>query len=209
MLPAYVDGSALALRTYGVIKVSADEAEVPEDPEHRQFVERRFERIQQMLDRAGVMAGTAHKRLLVPKQYLTENELKKMLGFEPVTIAIPEAGQDRFQSFRHPKHTYHVHSHPEGWTFHQDSHPAATMLMKNVKSVSDKTRALLGGIPHAKDEGLPGLYYYVKGRLGGHKSTAKRVLSELPSSALEHMSKWTPSPGYLMEQLRGDGSEDS
>jgi len=109
----------------------ADEAAGPELPaRYQRTLERRFARLQQLLREQGVLAGTAHKRILVPKDKLTEQDINA-LGFTPVTIAIPEAGQDRFQSFRHPDNTFHIHSHPEGWTIHEDAHPAATMLARS------------------------------------------------------------------------------
>lgn len=155
-------------------------------------LKKRFDRIANLLNQTGVLVGTAHKRILIPKDKLTEKDIKS-LGFVPVSIAIPEAGQDRFSSFRHPDTNFHIHSHPEGWTMHEDRHAASTMLARKAKGALDKTKALVSGLPHVNEEGIPGLYYYVKGVLGGHTSTAQRVLSELPKSTVKRIESWKPS----------------
>lgn len=172
----------------------ADEA-VQYTPAQSAQVRRRFARLQAAVRSEGVLAGTAHRRLLVPKDKMTEADIQH-LGFVPVTIAIPEAGQDRFQSFRHPDNNFHIHSHPEGWTMHEDQHAAATMLAKKVEGLGQKAKAMAAGVPHASEEGLPGLYYYAKGVLGGHKSTAQRVAGELPAAVKARISGWKPSPTF-------------
>ncbi len=134
----------------------------------------RFQGLTQLLDQHGVLAGTGHKRITIPKNKLTEQDLGT-LGFEPVLAAIPEAGQDRFQSFRHPDNLYHIHSHGDRWTMHQDRHAAATMLARTQGAA----KAFVQGIPHVITEGIPGLGYYIKGQLGGRKSTADIVNSQL------------------------------
>lgn len=138
---------------------------------------RRFQYLTGALKEHGVLAGTGHKRIVIPKDKLTEGDIGH-LGFVPVSIAVPEAGQDRFRSYRHPDNNFHIHSHPEGWSMHEDAHAASTMLAKKAQGVVGKTKAFAAGLPHVNEEGLPGLLYYLKGRLGGHKSTAQRVLSE-------------------------------
>jgi hypothetical protein len=148
------------------------------------------------MKREGVLAGTAHKRILIPKDKLTERDIGQ-LGFVPVTIAIPEAGQDRFRSFRHPDMNYHIHSHPEGWTMHEDAHPASTMLARKVSGMANKAKALASGMPHVSEEGLPGLYYYLRGVLGGHRSTAQRVLSEMPATLTKRLQHLKPSASYI------------
>src|SRR5690606_26702418 len=97
------------------------------EAEPNPITQSKFERIQKILRERGVEAGTAHKRIVIPKSRFSENEITS-LGFQPVTIAIPEHGQDRFQSYRHPDNNFHIHSHGRDWTIHEDRHPAATML---------------------------------------------------------------------------------
>jgi hypothetical protein len=79
----------------------------------------RFNRYLKILDQKGAFAGTGHRRVVIPKSKVTEQDIGT-LGFEPVMAAIPEAGQDRFQSWRHPDNNYHIHSHGDRWTIHQD-----------------------------------------------------------------------------------------
>lgn len=158
-------------------------------------VQARFEELKGILNQHGVLAGTGHKRIVIPKDKLTEDDVHG-LGFTPVTVAIPEAGQDRFSSFRHPDTNYHIHSHPEGWTLHEDAHAAATMLAKKEKTFGGKARAMAAGIPHVNEEGLPGLYYYAKGRLSGHKSTAQHVLGEMSPESKALLQGLSSSPTY-------------
>lgn len=162
-------------------------------------VEARFDHLKKLLREHGALVGTAHKRILIPKNKLTEQDLAT-LKFEPVTVAIPEAGQDRFQSYRNPHNLFHIHSHPEGWTMHEDRHPAATMLSRGVKGIAAKTKTMIQGIPHVSDEGIPGLYYYGKGLLSGAKSTATRLMSELHPTLQKHLSRIPDSPTFRKEE---------
>jgi hypothetical protein len=176
---------------------TAEELSTPYD----RVLKQRFSELQGLVREHGAYAGTAHKRILIPKTKLTEHDISR-LGFTPVTIAIPEAGQDRFQSFRHPDNNFHIHSHPDGWTMHEDSHPAATMLAKKVTGISRKAKAMAQGIPHASEEGLPGLYYYMKGVIGGHRSTAQRVFHELPVHAKLKLYGMANSPSAFVKDLK-------
>lgn len=163
-----------------------------DSPYHR-VMRQRFNEMAETVRSQGAFAGTAHRRVLIPKSKLTERDINA-LGFTPVTIAIPEAGQDRFQSFRHPDNNFHIHSHPDGWTMHEDSHAAATMMAKKAPDVKSKAKAMIDGLPHVNEEGIPGLYYYMKGVLGGHKSTAHRVFKELPHEVKLKMFGMPSSP---------------
>lgn len=152
-------------------------------------LQNRFNTFAKYLDTKGVYAGTGHRRIVIPKNKLSEPELGQ-LGFEPVMLAIPEAGQDRFRSFRHPDNTYHIHSHGDNWTMHQDSHPAATMLARTQGAA----KALVNGIPHVVTEGIPGLAYYVGGQLKGRKSTADVVKSELSPDYASLLNQMPDAP---------------
>lgn len=171
---------------------SVFDVETADNP-YQRVLRKRFNDIASSVRTDGAFAGTAHRRVLIPKNKLTERDINA-LGFTPVTIAIPEAGQDRFQSFRHPDNNFHIHSHPEGWTMHEDSHAAATMMAKKAKTPGEKAKAMVQGIPHVSEEGLPGLYYYLKGAIGGHKSTAQRVFKELPLNVKLRMYGMPSSP---------------
>lgn len=159
----------------------------------------RFDELRKGLNTHGVLAGTAHKRLLIPKDKFTEHDINSM-GFVPVSIAIPEAGQDRFQSFRHPDMNYHIHSHDDGWTMHEDQHAASTMLARKAEGAVNKTKAMVSGLPHVNEEGIPGMYYYLRGVLGGHKSTAARVKAEMSPEAHAWMSGLSSSHTHVPEE---------
>lgn len=118
----------------------------------------RFDKYKGLLRNNGVYAGTYHKRIFIPKANISEDDLHS-LGFESVLAAIPEAGQDRFRSFRHPDNLFHIHSHNDHWTMHEDDHPSSTMLARKIGRIP----AAIQGIPHIVTEGLPGLYAYAKG----------------------------------------------
>lgn len=182
-----------------------DDQEFSYTPRQHSALNARFKLLTDTLRSDGALAGTAHKRIVIPKDKLTEADLNH-LGFQPVRIAIPEAGQDRFQSFRHPDNLFHVHSHPEGWTMHEDAHPSSTMLAVRAKGKLNKAKALLGGTAHVSEEGLPGLAYYLKGRLSGHASTAQSVLSELPAATKRRLERLRPSASYVMQQGRQAGN---
>lgn len=128
----------------------------PVDPRLR----RQFAYYRQRLGDKGVFAGTRHKRITIDKSRMSEDQIKQ-LGFSPVLVAIPEAGQDQFTSYRHPNNNFHIHSHPGQWTMHEDSHPAATMLMKSRPTLWGKAQALAEGIPHVVTEGIPGAAIYL------------------------------------------------
>lgn len=147
-------------------------------------LQQKFDRYTKLLDSKGTFAGTGHRRITIPKSKITEDNLHQ-LGFEPVVAAIPEAGQDRFQSFRHPDNNYHLHSHGDRWTIHQDSHPAMTMLMRR----EGVAKAFVHGMPHVITEGVPGLAYYLAGKVSGRKSTADVVDKELAPDVKSEIDK--------------------
>lgn len=188
-------------------KHAADEASLEDlTPTQMAALRRRFSLLSDALRNQGVLAGTAHKRIVIPKDKLTESDIKH-LGFQPVSIAIPEAGQDQFSSYRNPDNLFHIHSHPEGWTMHEDAHPSSTMLALKAHGVQDKAKALISGAPHVSEEGLPGLYYYLKGVATGHASTAQSVLKELPEDVRKRITRLKPTATYLMEQAKHQGEQ--
>lgn len=162
-------------------KVALDTAA---QPSQQAPLQQRFDRYTKLLDSKGTFAGTGHRRITIPKSKITEEDLNT-LGFEPVVAAIPEAGQDRFQSFRHPNNNYHLHSHGDRWTIHQDSHPAMTMLMRR----EGVAKAFVHGMPHVITEGIPGLAYYLAGKMSGRKSTADVVDKELAPDVKSEIDK--------------------
>lgn len=210
---------SLKARVKGMItKQAADD-----DAKARGQAQERFKKLKGVLKSGkGVMIGK-HPRVAIPKHVLSENDLKKHLGFVPVKIAIPEQGQKRFTSFRHEKHNYHIHDHGTHWTMHKDEHAAATMVLRRAlaKAKTQGTaagkaggakasdlatkvkakaqiaghtaKALVGGVPHVVTEGAPGLYYYAKGKVTGAGSTLNTVVSKMDKGQLKRMSRWRPT----------------
>ena len=124
----------------------------------------------------GVLAGTYHKRIAIPKARLPEEQIKR-LGFIPVAIAIPESGQDTLFSYRHPDNLFHIHSHGNHWTMHEDHNPSMTMALKNAP-LREMPAAIANGLSHIVTEGVPGAYKYVSHRLTGAKDMLDAVMSE-------------------------------
>lgn len=141
--------------------------------------------ISQAIEEYGVTVGTAHKRIAIPKDILSKKQIEKQMGFVPVTIAIPESGQENITSWRHPESNIHIHSHDDFWTFHEDKHAAGTMLVKKILKQGNYSPFKLGlellrGIPHAISEGVPGAYYWAKGELFGEdRSMVDRIFNEM------------------------------
>jgi len=180
-------------------KAAADETpDQTYSPENMRFLKQRFTRLQAQLHENGAYTGTGHQRIVIPKSILTEKDILQ-LGFKPVKIAIPESGQDQSDSFRHPDNLFHIHSHPEGWTLHEDAHPAATMLATKVTSPLDKIKTYFQGIPHVMTEGVPGLFYYAKDQASQATPLAKKVLEEMHAQGVDlygHMQNWKMSPTF-------------
>lgn len=180
----YDAGKHAALALYKLAFVPFTDSLLPEEAPGE--LRDRFKTYADLLERKGVYAGTKHKRIVIPKKDLTQEHLTS-LGFEPVTIAIPETGQDQLTSYRHPKNTYHIHSHGDAWTMHQDEHPAATMIMKNRPTLGGKAMALLEGVPHAVTEGLPGLGIYLHNQ-------ARQALSDTKKTMLDVINQELTAP---------------
>ena len=147
-------------------------------------LQKKFDAYTKLLRERGVYSGTAHKRITIPKSKLSKDDIAR-LGFEEVLLAIPEAGQDQFRSFRHPENLFHIHSHPGSWTMHEDSHPSSTMLSRKMGPL----KAFIQGVPHVVTEGLPGLGLYLAGQIAGRKSTADKVRAGLDPDVVEAIEK--------------------
>ena len=202
----YIGGALAPAITYGARKLLehkkqasyidelqkiAEDTKTVADP----FIAKRFEKIKQLLDSEGVLVGTYHKRLAIPKDKLTEEDLKT-LNFLPSYIAVPESGQDRFESFRHPSLNHHIHSHPGYWTIHEDRHPSSQMLAFIAEDMIDKAKAYVEGLPHLVTEGVPGMFAYAKGAVKKDYSTAKNIIEELPGNVKRKIDRWIPSKTF-------------
>ncbi len=173
-------------------------------------VKKRFGFFEKALDEYGEEVGTGHKRILIPKEALTQQQLEEVMGFVPVAIAIPEAGQENFTSFRHPEMLYHIHDHGESWSMHEDRHAASTMLIKkwmmertgqikqtlsNAKTSADSSvfepfQHFAAGIPHILEEGIPGAYYYLKGQVLGGETMLDRLKQDLSPEYKKKMAQF-------------------
>lgn len=134
----------------------------------------KFDRYKQALTQRGDAMGTGHKRIAIPKTNLTEDEINQ-LGFQRSMIAVPESGQDRFASWRHPEGNYHLHSHPDHWLLHQDEHPSLTVALAKAKTPGEKATALRDGLSHIFGEGVPGLGHYLKNQVTGGGKMAEVI----------------------------------
>jgi hypothetical protein len=166
-------------------------------------VSERFSFLKKALEEYGKATGTGHKRLVFPKEFLKEEQLEKELGFVPVSIAVPEAGQDIFQSWRHPFHEYHIHSHEDEWTMHEDEHSASTMLVEREKirrkqqsnvnslnfleNVEINISSFFKGLPHLIGEGVPGVAYYLANQMFSSEDLAEQIKEKLPLRYMNFM----------------------
>jgi SNF2 family DNA or RNA helicase len=75
---------------------------------------------------------------------------------------------------------------------HKDRHAAATMLARSMGAA----KAMALGAPHVLTEGVPGLGFYLKGKLMGRKSTSDEVQNILRPDVVEMINKLPDSPTY-------------
>ena len=180
------------------------------DKTYERKVKERFGFFKRALNKHGKEVGTGHKRILIPKKALSASQLEEVMGFVPVTVAIPEAGQKTFASYRHPEMLYHIHDHGEQWSMHADRHAASTMLIKkwmmertgrirsNLSDMKAKTEESIltpiqhffAGIPHVLEEGIPGAYYYLKGQLLGGETMLDRLRQDLSPEYQKRVSQF-------------------
>lgn len=142
-------------------------------------LQQRFGRLSEALEEHGVDAGT-HRRIVVPKRVLSETDVER-LGFRPSRTGVPEVGQVRFTSFRHPKDPHHLHDHGKVWTMHRDKYPPSK-------------QGVVRGIHHMVVEGAPASVQYVRDRLRGRRM-AEHVEKGMPSKLRRRMQRWAPSGG--------------
>lgn len=157
-----------------------------------QLAEDKFSFVKKSLRKHGEKVGTGHDRIFFDKSLLSEEELTERLGFTPVSIAIPEAGQTSWTSFRHEENNFHIHEHGEKWVIHEDAHAASTMLAKRksreegfVAGVAESFK----GIPHVLEEGVPGAYYYLKGKLTQSQDMLERLEEETSITYKQQLGK--------------------
>ena len=159
-----------------------------EDHDHKRQVElnRKARTIANALERRGAWANTYHKRVAIPKAYLSQQDLADS-GYLPSLMAIPESGQDQWTSYRHPDNLYHFHSHGDVWTAHKDEHPSMAMLKYKEMTPFERIKATGSGIQHVLNEGVPGAYAYLRNALT--REPAKPGVSAMTSSILRENDK--------------------
>jgi hypothetical protein len=118
-------------------------------------------KVMSKLDRG--LGSTAYElhlpRIVADKESISEKDFSSF-GFKPTLLSIPEPGQARQKSWRHPE-GYHVHDHGEAWIFHKDQHaPDISSPISTFK--------------HVITEGLPGAKKYVE-----HRAYDKRRLLDI------------------------------
>ena len=155
------------------------------------------------------------KHIAFPKAKLDEADLLN-LGFEPTLTAIPEHGQHRITSFRHPASNFHIHDHHNNWVMHEDAHSALDMRMRLNELVtggqtvltpggeeyvgrvkSKPARDFIGGVKHIADEGIPAITSYLREAFSPNtRSMADRAQEELSfagRAALDSIEDKKPS----------------
>jgi predicted Ser/Thr protein kinase len=150
------------------------------------------------LKKYGVETGTGHKRILIPKSVISKSDLTDTLGFLPVKIAVPEGGQSSSTSYRQLKGLHHIHEYDDSWTLHKDRHRSSTMLFEQWKREHSQEHkgsgvegigVFLSGTKHVVTEGIPGLFYYLKGKLAGNEALDVRLKKELPAEYMRQLSR--------------------
>jgi hypothetical protein len=193
----------------------------PTDTRYEVKTKDQFRKFASLLHEYGEEINTGHKRIVIPKSILSEEELTDILKFTPVKIAIPEAGQARFESFRHPYNLFHLHDHGRVWTMHEDEYEASTMATKRrsmqkeesgggeegvtVASAAAAAVNTIKGLPHVVTEGLPGLFYYAKGLATGAEGMASRLKAEIDPEYFDLIGK---NRLFLAYNKKGDIQED-
>lgn len=117
-------------------------------------------------------------RSRLPKKEWKEEDFKD-LGFLPSYAVVPEAGQTKLRTFRHPDHNFHIHEHEDGWIMHEDAHSSLSMLL-NRKGKKDLD-AVKEAIKHVVSEGTPASFRYTAAALSGAPSWKQTFKGEIPS----------------------------
>lgn len=140
------------------------------------------------------------KRVQFSKRKLDESDILN-LGFEPVSIAIPEKGQQRVTSFRHPASNYHLHDHGGDWIMHEDAHAALPMRRRlkklteggkpiltpegnlvNVRRHASNFDDIAGGASHLFTEGLTGGINAVRNYVTDSPTMSQNVKANTPQT---------------------------
>jgi predicted Ser/Thr protein kinase len=175
------------------------------DPGEEKKLKKRFDVFARALEEYGVEVGTGHKRIPIPKKALSEKDLAK-IGFVSTAIAIPESGQETAVSFRHPDALYHLHSHRDTWLMHKDEHAATTMLIekwrqKGGEGIVTPVKHFFAGLPHVFTEGVPGAYYWLKGKVTGVPPMLERVWEDIDPEYRKTLARVKGAGRTLWEEV--------
>lgn len=121
--------------------------------------------------------AAALTRSTISADTLSDQDLRDA-GFVKSYMAVPETGQSRLATYRHPMNGLHFHRHPGKWMFHEDTWPSLQMVMKRYAiehpgaTSSDRLRfffkeALPQSAGHIVNEGAPGWMQWGVGRILG------------------------------------------
>jgi hypothetical protein len=187
----------------------------------------RFRAISNNLERHGAVTNPLNehlKRIAFSKKSLTGAQIKR-LGFEKVTIAIPEKGQSSFMTYRHPMSNHHIHDHGDTWVMHKDKHSALPMIMRRIKlreqgklkstktptgraskvnTPSTRNKGRLAGMEHLFGEGVRGLAGYTKSVLMGGEDMLIKTQGGMRSAgrrSMNRLQELQESPETLVEDI--------
>jgi hypothetical protein len=110
-------------------------------------------------------------RSVVPTSFISEQELRD-LGFQDSLVAVPERGQSKLTTLRHPTSNMHIHRHNKDWIYHVDSWPSMQMQRERANKTGDKVNYATG-VQHALFEGVPGYYNYALNTILGTPTFAQ------------------------------------
>jgi len=172
--------------------------------ERQEKTEEEFAWFKQTLEEYGVKVGTGHNRILIPKSVITRKELEKELGYKKVLAAIPEGGQTSIFSYRSPEELYHLHSFGKWWSMHKDEEISSTMLQYQKGNEGNLLSNFKKGLPHLLTEGVPGLFYYLRGKFSDEKDSMKsRLMKELPSEYFKALNNRFSGYGFAYNTIPG------
>ena len=174
------------------------------------MLQRRFRAIARNLDQHGAVTNPFNpnmKRIALDKSKLTPEQVQR-LGFQEVLVAVPEKGQDKLKTFRHPLSNYHLHDHGPAWTVHKDRHSSLPMILERLRlqdmratiptptgQVSDvrtprtRRQGYLQSLEHLLGEGVPGFAGYLKSVIADADSTLDRTRAGMSSAGRRAMKR--------------------
>jgi len=129
-------------------------------------IKSRFNKIKTLFNIYGTKAGLSHKRLIIPKDVLSKEDLTKYLNFIPSNTGLGEKGQTTSLSYRNPFNGFHVHDHGDSWIMHRDrfNDLISSFASEKSKSVPNFSKPIIEGASHIIADVIPGLIDYAKGK---------------------------------------------